>query len=401
MAQMENNSDTARWVAVYRATMKHRRLTIWLLPILVTASAHAQTPETTAGDSQPKVEFITVQKNVALEVLDWGGTGRPLILLAGQGNTAHVFDHLARKLSATYHAYGITRRGYGRSSRPDTGYSADRLGDDVLAVIDSLKIDQPVLIGHSIAGEELSSIGSRHPERVAGLVYLDAAYAYAFYDSTAGSYELDLPALRQKLDRLINRGVDKKLMEELVTWDLPLVERDLGDMIEALDEQPPAVPRAAPKPEDRSSFTAFHDWLLRNNGVAMPEVELRQEFKELPDHSVGPAVPYPLISVLLGREITAGERKYTNIRSPVLALFAIPHDLGPAFPIGPARSRAEARDSIAVDRRARALQRGIPSARVVRIPHANHYVFLTNESDVLRAINTFVSGLPRATRHQQ
>jgi pimeloyl-ACP methyl ester carboxylesterase len=44
----------------------------------------------------------------------------------------------------------------------------------VLAVCDSLKLNRPVLIGHSIAGEELSSIGSRHPEKVAGLIYLDA-----------------------------------------------------------------------------------------------------------------------------------------------------------------------------------------------------------------------------------
>jgi pimeloyl-ACP methyl ester carboxylesterase len=39
----------------------------------------------------------------------------------------------------------------------------------VLAVCDFLKLQRPVVVGHSIAGEELSSIGSRHPEKVAGL----------------------------------------------------------------------------------------------------------------------------------------------------------------------------------------------------------------------------------------
>ena len=38
----------------------------------------------------------------------------------------------------------------------------------------------------AIAGEELSSVGSRHPKRVAGLIYLDAGYGYAFYDSARG-----------------------------------------------------------------------------------------------------------------------------------------------------------------------------------------------------------------------
>jgi non-heme chloroperoxidase len=128
------------------------------------------------------VRYITVDNNVKLEVLDWGGSGRALVLLTGLGANAHVYDKFAPKLTSSYHVYGITRRGFGSSSSPATGYSADRLGDDVLAVINSLNLDRPVLVGHSMAGEELSSVGSRYPEKIAGLIYLDAAYSYAFYD---------------------------------------------------------------------------------------------------------------------------------------------------------------------------------------------------------------------------
>jgi non-heme chloroperoxidase len=123
------------------------------------------------------VQFVIVDTNIKLEVLDWGGTGRPLVFLAGLGNTAHAFDKFAPELTSKYHVYGITRRGFGLSSAPtpaNNNYSADRLGDDALAVLDALKINRPVLVGHSIAGEELSSVGSRHPEKVAGLIYLDA-----------------------------------------------------------------------------------------------------------------------------------------------------------------------------------------------------------------------------------
>ena len=113
-------------------------------------------------DASPHtVEFITVAESVRLEVLDWGGFGPSVVLLPCGGNTAHVFDGFAPKLAAGYHVYGITRRGFGASSVPASGYGADRLGDDVLAVMDSLKLMRPVLVGHSLGGEELSSVGSR------------------------------------------------------------------------------------------------------------------------------------------------------------------------------------------------------------------------------------------------
>ena len=58
------------------------------------------TKETAWLDPSPhRVQFIGVENNVKLEVLDWGGSGRPLVLLAGLGNTAHVFDKFAPRLS--------------------------------------------------------------------------------------------------------------------------------------------------------------------------------------------------------------------------------------------------------------------------------------------------------------
>lgn len=50
--------------------------------------------------------------------------------------------------------YGITRRGFGASSKPATGYRTDRRADDVLAVVDSLRLTRPVIAGHSLAGTD-------------------------------------------------------------------------------------------------------------------------------------------------------------------------------------------------------------------------------------------------------
>src|SRR5216684_1060496 len=133
---------------------KGRAASLLLVSLMV--PLQSQQPPAWKDPSPHVTQFVTVDKNVRLEVLDWGGSGRPLVLLAGSGNTAHIFDGFATKLASSYHVYGITRRGFGASSAPAptrANYAADRLGDDVLAVIDALKINKPVLIGHSLGGE--------------------------------------------------------------------------------------------------------------------------------------------------------------------------------------------------------------------------------------------------------
>jgi hypothetical protein len=74
------------------------------------------------------IRSIAVAPAVSLEVIDWGGNGPPLIFLAGLGNTAHIFDNFAPKFVPKYHAYGITRRGFGASSSPVPDGSRHRCG---------------------------------------------------------------------------------------------------------------------------------------------------------------------------------------------------------------------------------------------------------------------------------
>jgi non-heme chloroperoxidase len=134
----------------------------------------AQEPLPWHDPSPHTIQFVTVENNVRLEVLDWGGSGRAIVLLSGSGNTAHVYDDFAPKLSSEYHVYGITRRGFGASSHPESGFADQRLADDVIRVMDALNIVSPVLVGHSMAGSELTTLGAEHSDRLSGLIYLEA-----------------------------------------------------------------------------------------------------------------------------------------------------------------------------------------------------------------------------------
>ncbi len=325
----------------------------------VTLAAHcmvsiaAAQPPAAPHDSSPhRIRFITVDEHVKLEILDWGGTGRHVVLLAGLGGTAHVFDKFAPELTGRNHVYGITRRGFGASSHPPTvngNYSATRLGDAVLAICESLELDRPVLVGHSIAGEELSSVAIRYPEKVAGVVYLDAAGPYAYYDPSRGDAWIDSLELRRRLELLIpGKGPQsmRQVADELLA-ELPRFEGTLSEWRKYLEAMPP-----------------------------------------LPT-SVEPVLS-PAQAVLEGQE------KFAAIRVPALAIYAIPKNLGRAFANNATAAAAADAAQIAFDgAQAAAFERAVPSARVVVLPHANHFVFISNEADVLREMRAFLGMLDK------
>lgn len=368
-------------------------IAIFLLSLpLVT---HAQQPSPAWHDSSPhRIQLVTVDKNVRLEVLDWGGFGRALVLLPGGGDTAHVYDDFAPKLTSQYHVYGITRRGFGASSAPvpdKNNYSSDRLGDDVLAVLDALKIERPVLVGHSAGGEELSSVGSRRSERIAGLIYLDAAYQYAYYDRSQGFLPIDLRELKNDLAELNPTNVgEKRELVQKVLQDLPQFERDLKTM-QAGDTVPQALPRPVPSTADRASLAAFRSWQVRTQGFAFPEAEIREQHEINPDGSIGKRRnPPPAFESMFDQM-----QKYTTIRAPVLAIYADPQDWG-AYKSVTDRDAADAANKAWVEGIAKAFEAAVPSARVVLLPKTNHYIYMANEGDVLREMRSFLNNLPNS-----
>ena len=61
-----------------------------LTVFLPVASDASQIPVTWVDPSRHAQRFVQVETGVQVEILDWGGSGRPLVLLAGLGQTAHI-----------------------------------------------------------------------------------------------------------------------------------------------------------------------------------------------------------------------------------------------------------------------------------------------------------------------
>ena len=96
----------------------------------------------------------------------------------------------------------------------------------------------------------------------------------------------------------------------------------------------------------------------------------------------------------IGAAVTFGMQKYTAIPVPVLAIYACPHNWD-RFPANePTRKAALVADDTArCNVWADAFSRGVPTAHVVR-PIADHYVYLSNEAQVVREMNDFLAKLP-------
>ncbi len=319
------------------------RFTIAALCMALCAGpALAQAPDT----SPHRVHRVTVEKGVTLEVLDWGGTGAPLVFIPGNGNDAHVFDTLALNFTARHRVYAITRRGTGKSSVPaptPENYDSDRRGDDVLAVLTALKIEKPVLAGHSLGGTELSSIGTRHPGRVAGLIYLDAGGSWTFYDSN-----LPLNGMQDAnhLRRLLVRFNSPKTSAELL-----VLTREIRATMKRLEKQLP-------------HYEAYAAQFPKDAPPPMP-----------------PDVRRQMEAILLGT------RGYTGVKPPMLAIFATRPPCDAKCDAG---QRWHERFSAA---QIASLQKQYPGARVLRIPGADHRVWRRHEAQVVGAMNGFMDKL--------
>jgi non-heme chloroperoxidase len=153
-----------------------RTLAILVLLSFGSCAPNAPLTEAWADSSPHQVRFVTVAPGVQLEVLDWGGDGDDLVFLAGLSMNAHSFDDFAPRFTDTHRVVAITRRGHGASTWTDSGYSLDRLVEDIRVVLDTLGIGRAVLAGNSLAGDEMTRFAGVYPDRVAGLVYIDAAH---------------------------------------------------------------------------------------------------------------------------------------------------------------------------------------------------------------------------------
>jgi len=293
---------------------------------------------------------ISVDEGVQLEVLDFGGEGSPLVLLPGLGATAHSFDELAPRLAQRHRVIAITRRGSGYSSRPDFGFDTPRLAQDVLQVMDGMNLGKVLLVGHSIAGEELTWLGGHHPERFSGLVYLDAAY-----------------------DRSSDSSDNERLRE----------------LYRSLPAEPPIPPEAM------RNAAAMNKLLAERGHVPLPEGELIAFWNvDQPFLARTPSTDARTAQAMMAA-LQAPD--YAALKIPALAVYAFENPdkpMPPWYDESDAELKATLQEigRIHWESRRRSIElfrRGVQKGEVLELQNSTHWLIQSNQAEVLEAIETF------------
>lgn len=125
------------------------------------------------------------------------GLGAPVILLhGGLGNSGNWGYQVPALVDQGYRAVLIDSRGHGRSTRDAQPYSYEQMASDVLAVMDTLHLEKPALVGWSDGACTALVLAAKHPERAAGVFF------FACNMDPSGTKEFEFTPI---IGRCINR----------------------------------------------------------------------------------------------------------------------------------------------------------------------------------------------------
>ncbi len=217
------------------------------------AAAVARAPTVPSADGIP----------IAYEV---HGHGNPaLVLVHGWSCDRSYWKEQVNDLSPEYQLVLIDLAGHGESGLGRKDYTMASFGADVAAVVDSLKLEHVVLVGHSMGGDVIVEAAKRLPGKVVGLVWVDD---YKSLGTPHSAAEVDAFVAKFRKDF---RGTTTAFVRGLFgpNADPKLVDRVAQDMASA----PPAVALSALQ----NSFSYSREVTTTLAGLKLPVVALNSD----------------------------------------------------------------------------------------------------------------------------
>ena len=162
--------------------------------------------------------YVIVEPDVKVYVEDLNREGhKTIVFLHGWPGSHELFEYQFNELSKSgYRCIGIDQRGFGKSDKPWRGYDYNRLADDIRCVVETLKIQNFILAGHSTGGAIAIRYMSRYNGYGVSKLALFAAAAPSLIKRPNFPYGLDQEAVFKIIQGTYN--------------DRPKMLRDFGDI---------------------------------------------------------------------------------------------------------------------------------------------------------------------------
>ncbi len=117
---------------------------------------------------------LAMRRIAAMHVLDWPGTAPPVVLMHGNKSIAQAWDFMVDASQLSNRFLAPDMRGHGLSAQPATGYAIQDLVDDVLDLLDALRVKKAVFCGYATGGYVALAIADQRPDLAAGIMVVDA-----------------------------------------------------------------------------------------------------------------------------------------------------------------------------------------------------------------------------------
>lgn len=111
--------------------------------------------------------------DIRVRYLDWGGQGKPVVLLHGLASSADWYNLVAPGLRDNYRIIAPDQRGHGQTTQASAGYDWGTLTQDVIGLLDQLDIPKAAVFGHSWGANVALNVAARAPDRVTALGLID------------------------------------------------------------------------------------------------------------------------------------------------------------------------------------------------------------------------------------
>jgi pimeloyl-ACP methyl ester carboxylesterase len=211
-------------------------------------------------DPQPDSRFAPVD---GLRVrYKCAGRGAAVVLLHGSASSLHGFERVAALLSASFDVVRLDLPGFGLTGpRADCDYRIGTYASTLARFISVLGVPHYALVGHSLDGNIALNLALDHPERIDGLVLINAT-GYPGKSLPAGLRLARNPLLRPLLRRWLPRRATERSLRSAVGSRSTIVDDAMVDRVHTLMSRPGIGPAGLARPA-----VSLH-WLLRNDQLA-------------------------------------------------------------------------------------------------------------------------------------